>query len=102
MSKNQVKKECRGCGDMLPLDNFGKNKASKDGYQTRCRKCFKNYRSKPRVKQSKKFSGEIPKPKLTRLQILQQIEILRKRELDPNTASAYDFSFLFTNEKFKL
>ena len=31
MSKNQVKKECRGCGNTLPLDNFGKNKGSKDG-----------------------------------------------------------------------
>ena len=87
---------------MLPLDNFGKNKGSKDGHQTRCKSCFKNYRTKPRLKQSNDFDGEYIKPKLKRAQILQQIEILRKRESDPNTASSYDFSFLFTNEKFKL
>jgi hypothetical protein len=102
MSKNQVLKECRGCGESLPLDNFGRNKSSKDGHQTRCKSCFKNYRTKPRVKQSQHFSGEIPKPKLNRTQILQQIEILKRRESNPNTASGYDFSFLFTNTKFKL
>ena len=98
MSNN--KKKCRGCGNVLHLDNFGKNKASKDGHQTRCKSCFKNYKQKPRLIKSLKLDGEIPKPKLNRDQLLKQIAYLKQRESNPITRSAYNYDFLFTNEKF--
>lgn len=36
-------KKCTKCQEELPLDNFNKNKARKDGYATMCRSCWKKY-----------------------------------------------------------
>ena len=32
-------KQCQACKELLPTDEFNKNKAKKDGLQPRCRKC---------------------------------------------------------------
>lgn len=37
-------KKCFRCQQSLPLKNFAKNKAKKDGLQERCRKCCKTHR----------------------------------------------------------
>ncbi len=51
ISKTKV---CFGCGDELDLNMFYKNKAMKDGYINKCKKCTlkdrQKYRDKPRVK----------------------------------------------------
>lgn len=91
---------CHGCKQTLPDHRFGRNKTTKTGYQSRCKECFKNYKSGSRVKQSLQFKGVIKKDKLDRLQLLKQIDFIRKRENNPETASNYDYDFLNTNEKF--
>lgn len=42
-NSNLIKKECRKCGQIKTIDNFNKNRAQKDGYEHRCRKCSNNY-----------------------------------------------------------
>lgn len=91
---------CHGCKQALPADRFGRNKTTKTGYQSRCKECFKNYKSGTRVKQSLQFEGVIRKDKLDRSQLLKQIDFIRKRENNPETTSDYDYSFLNTNKKF--
>jgi hypothetical protein len=93
-------KTCKGCNKHKSLDSFGKNKSSKDGLQTRCKTCFKNYKQKPRLIKSQKLEGVIPKPKFNREQLLKQISKLRQRESDPNIMSGYNYDFLWTNKKF--
>ena len=39
-------KKCSECGRELPLDQFNKNRGSKDGLQDRCRECFSKYNRK--------------------------------------------------------
>lgn len=95
------KKECKGCNRELPLSSFGSNKASKDGKQYRCRECFKNYVNRNnKVKQSVHFDGSQKKPSYDRVKLLEQIEAIRRRECNKETASGFDFTFLWTNEKF--
>lgn len=36
-------KECKKCNIILSLDNFNKQKNTKDGYKSWCRNCFKSY-----------------------------------------------------------
>lgn len=36
-----MNKKCHDCGRELPVDQFNKNKARKDGFQSRCRECDK-------------------------------------------------------------
>ena len=93
-------KTCKGCNQIKSLDSFGKNKSSNDGLQTRCKTCFKNYKQKPRLINSHKLNGVIPKPKYNREQLLKQISKLRQRESDQNNANGYNYDFLWTNEKF--
>jgi len=39
-------KMCFGCNTEKPLSDFYKNSARKDGHQTRCKQCFKEYGQK--------------------------------------------------------
>lgn len=93
-------KTCKGCNTKKPVNAFGKNKSSNDGLQSRCKICFKNYKQKPRLINSKKLDGVIPKPKFNRDQLLKQINNLKLREHDHINISNLDYSFLITNEKF--
>lgn len=36
-------KKCSKCGEILPVEEFSKNKATKDGLQNKCKKCSKKY-----------------------------------------------------------
>ena len=38
-----MKKECSKCNNIKPLDEFHKNKGSKDGYRSKCKLCVKEY-----------------------------------------------------------
>lgn len=40
MEKTKI---CKKCGKELPLECFGKNKCKKDGLQSWCKECFKQY-----------------------------------------------------------
>lgn len=42
-------KQCSKCKQTLPLDSFGKCKATKDGYQYTCRLCTKGYDTRDRL-----------------------------------------------------
>lgn len=44
-------KNCIYNGKLQPLDNFSKNKVSKDGYQNWCKKCVGQYQKLPNTKQ---------------------------------------------------
>lgn len=39
-------KVCKECGQSLPISNFSKNKATKDGLANYCKKCDKERRRK--------------------------------------------------------
>ena len=41
-------KVCKECGQSLPISNFSKNKATKDGLANYCKKCDKERRRKSR------------------------------------------------------
>ena len=47
-------KVCKECGQSLPISNFSKNKATKDGLANYCKKCDKERR--------RKSSGGITQP----------------------------------------
>jgi len=98
MSKST--KTCKGCNTKKPVKAFGKNKSSNDGLQSRCKTCFKNYKQKPRLINSRKLDGVIPKPKFNREQLLNQIEKIRQREQNAETKSENNYDFLWTNKKF--
>jgi hypothetical protein len=93
-------KLCKGCNTEQPIANYAKSKHSKDGHQARCKTCFKQYKTKPRLKQSREFEGEYKKPTFKREQLLKQIALIRDRESNPQTASRANYSFLFTNPKY--
>lgn len=39
-----TEKQCTKCGEVKPVSAFGKHKRAKDGLQSRCRICRKQYR----------------------------------------------------------
>lgn len=49
MNKNdfyKLNKLCHGCSRILDISSFSKSKTRKDGLQTRCKKCLKEYKDK--------------------------------------------------------
>ena len=42
-------KECNRCNKLLPVLSFSMNKSAKDGLQSRCRECDKQYQTKRRL-----------------------------------------------------
>jgi hypothetical protein len=95
-------KTCQGCGETHDLDNFGKNKVSKDGYQSRCKTCFKQYKTKKKLIERSDFDGEYKMRKYSKAEVMQHVQNLKSREMNPLTASMFDYSFLFTNPKFDI
>ena len=63
-------KYCRKCGTDKELDQFYKNKTSRDGYTSQCKQCLKDYafKNKYRISEQRKEyhqrikNGEIKKP----------------------------------------
>ena len=49
-----MKKTCGGCKKILPIDQFNKNRANKDGLQYLCRKCTNAYYKKRRTESRNK------------------------------------------------
>lgn len=49
-------KRCSGCKVEKPLDSFAKNKARKDGRQTLCRDCKKEYNRKHYMENGERWS----------------------------------------------
>lgn len=93
-------KHCRGCDKQLPIDKFAKNKSAATGYQSRCKACMKaKYVTKPKNKQNKDFGGKYKMQKYSRKEVLDHLQHLKDRESNPVTASRFDYSFLFTNQK---
>jgi hypothetical protein len=39
-------KQCKRCGSVKPANEFGKNKKAKDGLQSSCKKCWREYNKK--------------------------------------------------------
>lgn len=48
-SDQQTVKPCNGCGTVLPVDAFFKNKRMKDGLQTQCKVCMRSLQDKWRT-----------------------------------------------------
>lgn len=42
-AENTQTKRCSKCGQELPLSEFSKNKSTKDGYESYCRRCKSKY-----------------------------------------------------------
>lgn len=98
-------KLCRNCNTMKSRTEFSKAKNQPDGLQSACKSCYKNKYAPKRDKKFKRIvlngtATGYAKPKYDREKLLQQIESIRKRESNPQTKSKYDYSFLWTNEKF--
>jgi hypothetical protein len=93
-------KTCQGCGGTHDLAHFGKNKTSKDGYQSRCKTCFKQYKTKKKLIERSDFDGEYKMKRYSKEEVMQHVQHLKQRESNPITASRFDYSFLFTNPKF--
>ena len=51
---NNNEKLCRYCGQILPLDDFYKNKRSPDGHTNKCKECTKKYYQNPSNKERAK------------------------------------------------
>lgn len=51
------KKKCKGCMEIMPLDNYGRNSYAKDGHEGKCRQCRKEQRMNNN-KKSCKHCGE--------------------------------------------
>lgn len=51
-----MKKLCKGCNTAKPVNNFSKHCKSKDGLQSRCKDCNKQYRleNKDKISKAKK------------------------------------------------
>ena len=47
--RNLKYKFCKGCGQYLNVDNFSKNKHMKDGLNSLCRDCNREYQAKYRI-----------------------------------------------------
>jgi hypothetical protein len=45
-----MKKECSKCNNIKPLEEFHKDKRSKDGYRSKCKICVKEYTKKYNIK----------------------------------------------------
>lgn len=56
-------KKCSKCGAVKLLEEFGKNKSRKDGYQAYCRSCFNEYFKSPERKQHRNQYRSIPEIK---------------------------------------
>lgn len=97
------KKFCKGCNTDKPTSEFSKANGKPDGLQSVCKSCYKkkyaHKRKRSRVKIKDTQNG-YKKPKYEREELLKQIAELRQRESDSQTMTGYDFSFLWTNEKF--
>lgn len=52
VAKQETKdtKRCNTCGKTRPLSEFGKNRATADGYANKCKQCKKDYETKWRKK----------------------------------------------------
>ena len=45
-----MNKICHKCGKEQPIENFVRNKNSKDGYHTQCKACYREYNNRNKVK----------------------------------------------------
>lgn len=52
-------KMCVGCQRLLPSENYHKNKAAKDGLQSRCKSCIKEYTRQYRQKNKRRNSSVV-------------------------------------------
>ena len=81
-------KYCRRCGNVLNVENFNKNKAKKDGLNSFCRQCSKDY-LKEHYKRNKRYyidkaEKHKKKTRLSRLDILKDKACLHCGEADPD------------------
>jgi len=61
-------KKCTKCGEILSVDNFNKNKASKSGYQSWCKECqYKRHRDYYNINMSDKKRSDKLNEKLNSL-----------------------------------
>ena len=58
-------KKCSNCGELKPFSEFSKDKCSKDGLQSNCKKCRKEYyeNNKEKILKQKKDYYENNKEK---------------------------------------
>ena len=97
------RKLCRNCNIEKPLEEFAKANNKRDGRQAYCKPCTKRKYPQRKYKKKVKIHDTITgykKPKYEREELLKQMGELRQRESNPQTMTGYDFSFLWTNEKF--
>lgn len=60
------------------------------------------YDTRPKNKLHREFGGQYKMRKYSKSELKHHIQMLKKRESNPVTASRFDYSFLFTNKKFEL
>lgn len=58
MEQEKNTKICCSCKQELPLDNFYRNRSSKDGYSAECKECRKHYQNN-RVLKKKSVYGNL-------------------------------------------
>lgn len=84
-------KVCFKCGIEKPLEDFGTNKSKKNGYQSRCKDCQKEYRRKHYIDNIDAYKKKARKNKLKVRQLIVDSKVGGCVRCGENHPSCLDF-----------
>lgn len=89
MKVKSVVKQCTCCNKILPLNEFYKNKNSKDGYRNKCKVCEKQY---IKEQYNKKHNRELIRKLVAMLEPIRNRDITTKelRKIKQQKGACYE------------